>query len=111
MRIVLFCNSEVETVKHLFCTCTWIKSLWENVEYFYKIGIEDPKAIIFNEIEDNPKLISNFIVLVTKHFIYKQRCNGKPINFELLKNEINNYREIKFEITQQCNKVSQHNIK
>ena len=85
-----FCKNEIESVTHLLSECCEVRKLWmkflEFVQQKYRIYdvCLSTKTIIVNEIsKDN---LVNFLCLVTKQFIYRQRCMGKSIEFSILKN-------------------------
>ena len=84
-KLCFFCHQEEETVVHLLCTCTQVQQLWQKIfqylEDFYKLQIQNrtPKALILNQLSNRRKDLSNFICLVTKQYIYSQKCQKKTI--------------------------------
>ena len=87
-----FCKEQKETILHLMCRCSKVQELWRQVWTYIKdrfdVQIIDTsdKAIIFNEIVKNRKdHVVNFICLITKQFIYRQKCLKKEIHFPILK--------------------------
>ena len=88
-----FCNQEEESLLHLFCTCNQVKVLWENfrqyVEEKYQITSLNlnPSEIVLNKIFVPVRShVVNFLCLVTKQFIYRQRCQGNNLTFPVLRN-------------------------
>ena len=73
-----FCKSNRETLEHLLAQCPKVIQLWFQLKDYlqekFSITIEiDTKKIILNRIYDKKYHVANFICLVTKQFIYKQR--------------------------------------
>ena len=95
-----FCHSEQETLIHLFYSCTLIQELWDKVirylgqRFAIQTVIFTAKNVMLNRIIPCKSSIGNFICLVTKQFIYKQRCLKKPAYFPLLKWEIEKIEKI-----------------
>lgn len=79
------CNSEPETILHLFCNCPEIQELlsivkaWLN-EIEHGNLLFDDKSLLFSTVHKNPKNVCNVIVLIFKHYIYVKRCFGSKIN-------------------------------
>ena len=44
--------------------------------------------VICNLLIENPKNVKNFICLLTKQYIYRQKCLGKSLSFMELRNHI-----------------------
>ena len=47
------------------------------------------KDIILNNIDENPKNVTNFIFLIAEHFVYKRRCAQKDLSIRAFEYEIN----------------------
>ena len=78
-----FCNSQIETVSHLFWDCEKIKPIWRFLqewlkEYDLKLQL-NVKTIIFNKTKEG-SLVTDFIVLLTKQYIYQCRCKKISCN-------------------------------
>ena len=86
-----FCEREKETMIHCLVKCNLVQDLWCRVEHFVNNYSKDnatfdPTGILFNQVvRRKPKHIKNFVVLVTKQYIYKQKCLNLPLNFTDLK--------------------------
>ena len=81
MRIVndpscRLCNDNVETLKHLFCECQYVHTLWENIQLWIKtktgieITLNNSNIILgyINQDETNKPL--NMVLLRTKSYIF-----------------------------------------
>ena len=86
-----FCCEEVETAVHLLVECPIVQYLWRNVFIYIKecfsIEVSEPSttAIILNDVhKGHPKAV-NMLVLITKQFIYSQKCMGQQLAFPVLK--------------------------
>ena len=76
-----FCEQDKETLIHLFFYCTQVQQLWQDVlEYLQeRFGIAsldrfNCRNVILNELEERHASVVNFICLITKQYIYKQKC-------------------------------------
>ena len=82
-----FCDKEKETYKHLFILCPEVEKLWLNIEPFMNefnneqinFGID---TVIYNRLVEDPGHIKNFICLLCKQYIYRQRCKKATLNFQ-----------------------------
>ena len=81
-----------ETYSHLFCECKEAKNLWnqfsEYVQDNFKRTIKNElstKNIIFNKISQKKADVVNLLCLLTKQYIYKQRCLGKKLSWGKLR--------------------------
>ena len=85
-----FCNVEVETILHLFCSCNAVRLLWSNIkQWIYNttqevLDLNDHNTILCNY--DNELL--NHIVVITMQYIYRSRCLKEIPNFRFLKSLI-----------------------
>ena len=96
-----YCQSEVETVCHLFVECPMVRTLWEKVlEYIqYKFETKDrieinAKNIICNKISPTSSDSIIFICLITKQYIYRQRCQKGNIHFNNLRTVLHQVENI-----------------
>ena len=52
------------------------------------------RQIIFNDINDNPHVVSNLIFLLAKMFVCRKRCENESSNIHQFKTEIYNFRNM-----------------
>lgn len=86
-KYVHFCNKELETIEHLFTSCSVTKSLWQSFLVWWNSVTNDNLLlssldIILCVCKSNSYLL-NHIIWITKQFIYSSRCFKKrnlPIN-------------------------------
>ena len=80
-----FCKLEAETIQHLFVMCPIVNSLWEDVWNLLdnlirgQVVEKSVSAILLNQVVQPVRSISNFICLITKQYIYRQRCMKKIV--------------------------------
>ena len=109
-----FCSLCRETPLHLFTQCPQVKSLWECViqyihDRFPGTEVETSSTtIIFNRIVSQRNHVANFLCLITKQFIYRQRCQKKPLVFPALKAEFQKIERIEKFIAIKNNKIGIH---
>ena len=95
-----FCDRTKETVEHLFWDCEHSQGLWVGIinwtkEYF-NIGIDlTYEMVVFNRVISPNMHFVNFIVLVTKQFIYRERCMKNVLSISNLRETILLYKNIK----------------
>ena len=111
-----FCKSEKETIVHLFWNCEIVQELWQNVRNLNSVYSNvtlslSTKNVIFNRVHNSKKNIGNFLCLLTKQYIYKQRCLNKCLNFNELKNYVIRIENIeKYIAIKNCNQTA-HTLK
>ena len=82
-----FCNTEIETISHLFHSCSLVREFlrnvnilslqsWPNFIQFSK------KSFIFTNVYQRVDSPQNFIHLYIKRFIWICRCTGKNLEEE-----------------------------
>ena len=108
-----FCNLEQETLMHLFCRCTEVQDLWKKVFSYcreqFNIELQfNEEAVIFNNLVKNKLSAVNFVCLVVKQYIYRQRCLKKNLCFQSLKGIIQYLRNIEKYIAIKNGKIVKH---
>ena len=111
-----FCRGAKETIIHLMCECGVVRELWRKLQEYCtnKYNVQ-PKIvnelIVFNRLVEPKYHVINFICLITKQYIYAQKCQGKPLKFEGLVNKVNCIQDIEKYIARKNDKMSIHNKK
>ena len=111
------CNQEEETVIHLFIECNQVQQLWKQLQTYLQDTFQtvqivlSKKGIILNEISEPSHKGVNFICLLTKQFIYRQRCLKQTMNFLTLKTYIQRVKTIECYIAKKNNKLGIHTKK
>ena len=90
-----FCtqHQHQETMVHLFATCNVVEEIWSQFQIFVETRFNIPQAqleltpskIILNKILPRAGHVVNFLCLVTKQYIYRQRCQSQQLSFTHLK--------------------------
>ena len=105
-----FCDVHQETYRHLVYECVKNQPLWDWIRKVVKNEMRWDQ-IVFNNVTQNPKMKKNCLILITKHFIYRERCLGKECTIVGLKKYVRNYEQIEYQIAKQKGKISQHELK
>ena len=109
-----FCNKESESEVHLFVTCKEVKILWEYLTDWLskqKIIITlSTEQIIFNNIELSKNVV-NYLILLTKFFIYRNRCQKKTPTTRELEYDIKMYYQIEKYNAKVTNNYDKHKKK
>ena len=78
-----YCNSTKETIIHLMCNCTEVKTIWIELKSFifreFQVNLDIyPRTILFGyHKQDSNFLVLNIIYLVTKKYIFdssRKKC-------------------------------------
>lgn len=93
-NLCVFCNMFPETITHLFCECEKVIQLWHNIEQWIlmKIGVSfnfsnDVKILGYRKMDNNFWPV-NFVILMTKKFIFKCAYKELSLNIYSLQNEV-----------------------
>ena len=112
-----FCNREEETILHLFVSCAVTATLWLAVKNYIDENYPDVKAvfgpanIVQNRLVERKSHGINTLCLVTKQYIYRQRCLDKPLNMIELRYEFEKTKNIEKFIAVKNNRLLVHNRK
>ena len=111
-----FCKTEIETMIHLFVNCVKVQELWNHiktvVEHRFRMRMElNAENLIMNTVHNNPSNIANFICLVVKQYIYRQRCHKKSLNVYEIESRILQLERLEKYIAIRNNKIKKHQIK
>ena len=114
-----FCKQDEENIIHLFIECPLVCQLWQKVYQYivmrFSISRERLNCsmvnILTNQIYQPVNSVVNFICLITKQFIYSQRCLKGPIDFPVLKQRILHVECVEKYIAIKNGKLNVHNKK
>ena len=116
-NLCTFCRKEKETYIHLFVFCECVQPIWIQIEEymtcFSEIRINfGPEAVIMNKLIENPIYhVKNFICLVVKQYIYRQRCLKKKLSFNEITTIISNMYNMEKYIAIKNRKIRKFNNK
>ena len=105
-----FCKMEEETVMHLMFSCIEVQKIWQDLVAFLEqeyegIVIEMTLLkVLKNQICTIKAHVANFLCLITKQYLYNQRCLKKQLAFPVLKAYILKVRNIEKYIAIKNNK-------
>ena len=94
-----FCHTDKETFSHIFVECAVVKEIWEKLLVHMEMySLDKPNFsrfnVLFNKLHSKSNHVFNFICLLFKAYIYKQRCLGKALVYNEVKYSINQVRQI-----------------
>ena len=107
------CGKFKESYSHFFADCEQTRSIWNDVANLIKnISRENivmnTRTILLNQISSNPTSVVNLLCLITKKYLYSQRCLGKTPNFIDLKAYFWSVENIEHYIAKKNNKLPKH---
>ena len=115
-----FCKNSQESLVHLFVECDHVQAIWKQfctlTEEKYRIKITEITStrIIFNRLEaKNSKnhRLANFLCLIIKQYIYRQRCQKKQLRFIEIEGIIRHMEAMEKYIATKNYKIETHNRK
>ena len=110
-----FCNLQPETNDHLFFECIDVKRMWSflgiNIPNCEDLLTANKFEILFNKVNCNKYHVANFICLVAKQYVYRQRCLKRQINVFELKGKIKLIENTEKYIAIKNNRLAVHNKK
>lgn len=75
------CKSETENLYHMLFDCELIKGFWKDLENFWKLhtheSIQLNLKVIFVGYLEERKYLLNYIILLSKSYIYKERLQQR----------------------------------
>ena len=81
-----FCHKSEETILHLFIWCEKVANLWVQIEKFMESFSDEQihfsvETVLWNRFIASPKgHIKNFICLLVKQYIYRNKCLAKALS-------------------------------
>ena len=111
-----FCKKEKETVSHLLWKCPVVQTLWQDVFQHIQQRFGQPQQmnaedILLNRITMQKNHVVNFMCLITKQYIYRQRCMNKELQFPSLMAEFRRIESIEKYIAIRHGKIGLHQKK
>ena len=113
-----FCHNSPETLVHLFFECPFVQQIWRDMTSYIeeRFGSEirvdlNARNVILNRIVTKKYHVVNFICLITKYYIYSQKCLQKSISFQGVKSQIQHIENLEYYIAVKNSKVIRHNKK
>ena len=115
-ELCYFCRDDRETISHMLFLCPLVRHIWEDLQKYLmergKCEIHmNVQNVITNSICTSRAHIANFMCLVTKQYIYAQRCLKGGISFQGLKAKINQIENIEKYIAIKNGKLGVHQKK
>ena len=111
-----FCGEEPESYPHLFILCKLIQPMWVQIEQFMmqfdstEIRF-DVASVICNRIVSKSRNVKNFICLLFKQYLYRQRCLSKEPKISEFKQIVWRTERIEKYIAEKNNKLEKHRKK
>ena len=108
-----FCQQGRETYTHLFWECELVRKIWEQIERDIQSRYQIPvvlnaQNVIFNTITEQEYHVANFICLIVKQYIYRQKCLQKVLSIDELKAQIEKIERMEKYIATKNNKLNKH---
>lgn len=112
-ELCTFCKTCKETTVHLFFECKAVQKLFKALtkwlNYFHAINITLTKTLVlFNNYSKRQSTLINFVLLVTKFYIYKCKVQNVDLNFVNLVSDIKSYQNIERLIAFKNDKLYQY---
>ena len=104
-----FCNEESETIIHLLVDCRKVKPIWSQLKNWFTQKLNMPinlqkHDILFGTDTKKENFALNLIIILTKFYIYRTRCQNSCPVFTPLQKEIEYYFKLeKYILLKNCN--------
>ena len=114
------CMEQEESLVHLLVQCPTVQEFWTKFEEYIattfpgvRISLTPRNIILSSVVPRNTRnhRVINFLSLITKQYIYRQRCLNKPTIFRELKAIFRKTESIEKYIAQKNGKIAIHNRK
>ena len=113
------CNQDIEeTIVHLFIDCPTARNIWLKIEDYMSdhFGVEPQidfqvDNVLFNRVVPVWSNIKNFVCLVVKYYIYRQRCLGQAASYQGVIRYIGFIQKLEFFYATRSNKLHIHRKK
>ena len=113
-NLCFFCEEEKETINHLLVHCKYVQPIWDCVREICnqisktEIIVISEKAIMENLINPRLEHVFNFICLVTKQFIYSNKCTQTKLTKQGLIQRIEKYKRYELYQAKRENTLRKH---
>ena len=108
------CTRSNEDIEHFFWSCefaqrnwNWVRSYCAQIAPNHQCNLNYANVIL-NLVNDKPGHIFNFVILLTKQYMYANRCLKKNMTREMLINKIETIRRYEFYYAKQQNQLTKH---
>ena len=85
------CNN-VESIAHCLFDCEFVTEIVHGLEEWIRSRVPEVSFTLqnwlLNNVCEKPNNVVNHVVLITKQWLYRQKCRSKAISWNLLKREI-----------------------
>ena len=108
-----FCSEEPETLDHLFCNCTKVVPLWENLvdKIYTSSGIS--RDIVFTKFNylfgihtgSRHDSCINVLFLYLKFYIYSCKFQEKELRFEVFRSMVKSKQNVEYKIAKKKEQV------
>ena len=94
------CNSCKESISHMLVTCPKADAIWQRVKGYMSKNFPQVSTtwttvdILFNTVAQRTDHVINLLVLITKQYIYRQKCLSKEILFNEVQREFVNVQRL-----------------
>ena len=111
------CGKHRETVLHLFVECDAVAEIWWEIKTYIKtkygldVDVTNKKKVLFNSLIPPKGHIVNFLCLIFKQYVYRQRCLRKPILYNQFILYVNQMENIEKYIALKNDKMNKHSAK
>lgn len=113
-----FCTMQVETLRHIFWECPHIQHFWSHLDMFFasqnfNVTLNYQNISFGYKYISNDQIMSivNFIIILAKFFIFKNKLNHTTPMFEVFVCYLRKRKEVERHIAIIKDKIATHNKK
>lgn len=102
---------------HLFCNCIKVRCLWESVKMYIRQNDQNgvsqninfsERNSVFSSVHPDPNNVTNFLVTITKQYIFRVKCMDGVLLEDQLLQEFEKVYDIEANIATRKNKWNRH---
>ena len=117
--VCYYCKTERESITHLLCQCEIVKAFWVKVKTWLceKFSLQETdlevcdRSIIFNNVVQKGDSVVNLIVLLAKHYIYRQKWQKGNLNIKAFQRVVQQVENMEKYIAVKNERVNYHERK
>ena len=106
-----FCHVDRELYKHLFFSCVEVQVIWNKVrEISEKLGL-GPPSLSYRDVVlcgSSNNMGINFIIVIAKQYIYRQRCLNKSLNIREFEGIVFENKNVEKYYAVKCNRLAKY---
>ena len=105
-----FCRAHIETLRHLFVECEFVKCIWNDLQRVFNETFRDEEKLfgLFEKIDDSSSDMISHITIILKQVIHMSRMTSTKPSFRQVLRKISEVERIEYQIAIRNSKLERH---